>query len=72
MQQLPAYIQNVARALMRDQGIGESQAIATAINAVKEWARGRAFGGKVKVTRQVREAAQRAIDEWEKLRATHH
>lgn len=72
MQQLPAYIQNVAHALIRDQGLGESQAIATAINAVKEWAQGRAFGGKVKVTRTVREAAARAIAEWEKLRASHH
>lgn len=72
MQQLPAYVQNTARALMRDQGMGESQAIATAINAIKEWARGRAFGGRVKVTEEVRQAAQAAIDEWEALRATHH
>ena len=49
-QQLPAYVQNTARALMRDQDMDESQAIATAINAVKEWAAGRAFGGHVTVT----------------------
>lgn len=71
-QQLPAYFQNTARALMRDHGMEESQAIATAINAVKAWARGEAFGGKVKVTEEVRQAAQRALDEWEHLKATHH
>jgi len=71
MQQLPAYFQNTARALMRDQGMGEQQAIATAVNAVKEWASGRAFGGKVKVTPQVRRAAKRALREWEDLKASH-
>ena len=59
VQQLPAYFQNTARALMRDQGMGEQEAIATAVNAVKEWAAGRAFGGKVKVTPEVQQAAQR-------------
>jgi hypothetical protein len=72
MQQLPAYFQNTARALMRDQGLEESHAIAEAINAVKEWAAGHAFGGHVKVTPEVRAAAQAAIAEWEALRATHH
>lgn len=71
-QQLPAYIQNTAKALMRDEGMGESQAIATAINAVKAWAAGTAFGGKVKVTPQVQAAAQRALKEWEDLKASHH
>jgi hypothetical protein len=71
-QQLPAYFQNTARALMRTQGMDESQAIATAINAVKAWAQGHAFGGKVKVTPEVRRAAQAALDEWEKLKASHH
>ena len=70
-QQLPAYMQNTARALMRDQDMDESQAIATAINAVKEWAAGRAFGGHVQVTDEVRQAAQRALREWEDLRASH-
>ena len=70
-QQLPAYVQNTARALMRDQGMDESQAIATAINAVKEWAAGRAFGGKVPVTPEVQQAAHRALSEWEQLRAYH-
>ena len=71
LQQLPAYVQNTARALMRDQGMDESQAIATAVNAVKEWATGRAFGGKVPVTPEVQQAAQRAMDEWAQLRASH-
>ena len=69
-QQLPAYVQNTARALMRDQDMDESQAIATAINAVKEWAAGRAFGGHVTVTDEVRQAAQHALREWEDLRAS--
>jgi hypothetical protein len=57
---------------MRDQGMGESQAIATAINAIKEWAAGRAFGGHVKVTPEVQAAASRALAEWEHLKETHH
>ena len=71
-QQLPAYVQNTAKALMRDEGMEESQAIATAINAVKSWARGEAFGGKVKVTPEVQQAAQRALDEWNQLKESHH
>jgi hypothetical protein len=71
-QQLPAYVQNTAKALMRDHGMSESEAIATAVNAVKQWAQGRAFGGKIKVTPEVKAAAQNAIAEWEKLRASHH
>jgi len=72
MQQLPAYVQNTARALMRDQGLGESHAIAEAISAIKDWAEGHAFGGKVKVTPEVQAAAQRTLREWADLRASHH
>jgi hypothetical protein len=72
MQELPAYVQNTARALMRDQDMDEHEAIPAAINAIDEWRHGTAFGGKVKVTPQVQEAAQRAWDEWEALRASHH
>jgi hypothetical protein len=71
-QQLPAYIQNIARALMRDHGMGESQAIATAINAVKRWARGDLGEAHGHVHPEVRSAAQRALAEWEKLKETHH
>ncbi len=72
LQQLPAYAQNTARALIRTQGMEESQAIATAINAIKAWAAGTAFGGHVKVTPEVQQAAQQALAEWEKLKASHH
>lgn len=68
--QLPAYIQNVRNALMRD-GHDEQSAHALAVNAVKEWAQGHAFGGKVKVTPTVQAAARRAVAEWEKLRRDH-
>jgi hypothetical protein len=57
---------------MRDQGMDESQAIATAINAVKRWAKGKLGWGKRKVTPEVQAAAKRALKEWEKLKATHH
>ena len=65
-QQLPAYHQNIAHALMRN-GMSESQAIATAINATRRWA-----AGKGKVHPEVRQAAQAALQEWEKLKASHH
>ncbi len=71
LQQLPAYVQNTARALMRDQDMDESQAIATAINAIRSWAAGTAFGGHVHVTPEVQQAALRALREWEQLRASH-
>ena len=57
---------------MRDEGMEESRAIATAINAVKEWAQGRAFGGHVHVTPEVQQAARRALKEWEDLKDSHH
>lgn len=71
-QQLPAYIQNVRNALMRA-GHGEQEAHAMAVAAVKRWAKGKgAWGKKGKPTPVVREAAQRAVAEWEKLKASHH
>jgi hypothetical protein len=63
--QLPAYIQNIAHALIRG-GMSESQAIATAVGSVKRWASGRG-----KVTPEVRAAAAKAVGEWESLRAQH-
>lgn len=71
-QQLPAYIQNIAHALMRDQGMKRSKAIAFAVNAVKRWARGELGWGKRKVTPEVQAAAKRTLAEWERLKATHH
>ena len=69
-QSLPDYIENVAHALERA-GHSESDAVALAVQAVKDWAAGHAFGGKVKVTPTVRAAAARAVAEWEALRASH-
>lgn len=71
-QQLPAYIQNIAHALMRDQKMDESQAIATAINAVKRWAKGDLHWGNGHVHPEVQAASQRALQEWEKLKESHH
>lgn len=70
-QSLPDYIESVAHALERD-GHGESESIALAIAAVKDWAQGHAFGGRVKVTPAVRAAAQAALREWDDLKASHH
>jgi hypothetical protein len=71
-QKLPDYIENVAAALMRDQGMGESQAIATAINAIKRWAKGDLHWGRGKVTPVVIEASRRALAEWDELKESHH
>ena len=65
-QKLPNYIEHIAAALQRDQGMDESRAIATAINAVKRWAQG--HGG---VTAEVQAASRRALQEWEALRQSH-
>ena len=71
-QKLPNYIEHIAHALMRDQGMDESRAIATAINAVKRWAAGDLHWGKGKVSPEVQAASQRALAEWEALRQSHH
>ena len=63
--QLPAYIQNIRNALRRN-GHGESEAHALAVAAVERWA-----SGKGHVHPEVREASQRAVAEWEALRAHH-
>jgi hypothetical protein len=71
-EQLPSYIQNVRNALMRA-GHGEQEAHAMAIAAIKRWSKGEgAWGHKGKVTPVVQEAAQRALQEWDKLKAEHH
>jgi len=51
----------------------ESQAIATAINAVKRWASGHLIQGQTGhgVHPEVQQAAQRALAEWEKLKEEH-
>jgi hypothetical protein len=70
-EQLPAYFQNTARAIARRDGGDPEDKIGEAISAVQEWATGTAFGGRVKVTDEVREAAAGAIAEWEALRVEH-
>lgn len=62
--QLPAYIQHIAKDLHTKRGMPLSQAIPTAINAVKRWAAG---GGDVKA--DTRAKAVKAVAEWEKLKA---
>jgi hypothetical protein len=64
--QLPAYIQHIANDLREKRGMDTSRAIATAIAAVKRWAAG---GGNVDAG--TRAAAQKALAEWEALKASH-
>jgi 8-oxo-dGTP pyrophosphatase MutT (NUDIX family) len=71
-QKLPDYIEQVAGALMDQQGMGESEAIATAINAIKRWAAGDLHWGNGKVTPEVIEASKRALAEWNELKESHH
>lgn len=63
---LPAYIQNVAKGIMKS-GKTESQAIGIAVGIMKNWASGR---GKVKP--EVRAAAAKALAEWEAKKAASH
>jgi hypothetical protein len=60
---LPAYIQNVAKGIMKS-GKSESEAIASAIAVMKRWAAG---GGKVSA--EVKAAAAKALSQWEALKA---
>lgn len=56
---LPGYIRRIAKHLMADAGMSTSQAIATAVNTVKRWARG---GGNVTAATQAK--AAKALAEW--------
>lgn len=71
-EKLPNYIEHIAHALIRDQGMEESKAISYAINAVKRWAEGNLHWGSGKVTPEVQAASKRALAEWEKLKEEHH
>lgn len=64
--QLPAYIQHIAKALIRD-GHDESSAIAIAVSVCKRWA-----AGQGNVDKETRTAAAKAVAEWEALKATHN
>jgi hypothetical protein len=68
--QLPAYIQNIRNALMRD-GMDEREAHAMAVAAVTRWAKGDLKWGRRKITPEVVAASRRALAEWEALRADH-
>lgn len=61
--ELPHYIRNVARGIMR-QGKSKSQAIRLAVAAVKRWARGGSD-----VSPEVRAAAAKALAAWQAARA---
>jgi hypothetical protein len=64
--QLPAYIQHVANDLKAK--VGESRAVQMAVGIVKNWAAGHdGKGHKVSATTQA--AAQKAVAEWEALKA---
>jgi hypothetical protein len=65
---LPTYINSVATALLREHPEwGISRIIATAVNwAKKTCATGKAFGGRVSVSKAVQAAACAAVASWEK------
>jgi hypothetical protein len=70
--QLPAYIQNVAHALIRSgAAVDEGRAIEMAVGVVKNWAAGHDGHGHT-VSADVQAAATRAIAEWEAERARAH
>jgi SPP1 gp7 family putative phage head morphogenesis protein len=69
--QLPAYIQQIRNALMRN-GMGEREAHAMAVAAVERWAKGKLeWGPHRHVTPAVRAASADAVSQWEALRAHH-
>jgi hypothetical protein len=61
---LPSYIQHIAHDLVEKRGMDESKAIQMAIGIVKNWA-----SGKGNIDATTRAAAQKAVAEWEKLKA---
>lgn len=70
--QLPAYIQNVAHALLRTGSAkDESTAIEIAVGVVKRWAAGVGAKGR-RVHPDVQAAAARAVAEWEAARIRAH
>ena len=63
---LPPHVRAVAHALMREKGMDESQAIATALNAERRW--GRAKRAKP----QTKTNAAASLARWEAMRAESH
>lgn len=68
---LPYYIQHVANDI-RDSGKSESEAIAIAISTIKRWAAGGTTGKGIKVHPDTQAAAQKALAEWNALKAKAH
>ncbi len=68
---LPTYINSVATALLREHPEwGISRIIATAVNwAKKACTTGKAFGGRVQVSKAVQAAACTAVAQWERKKA---
>ena len=64
---LPKYIEDIAVALIRDQGMTRERAIATAVSRVKKWA-----AGGDGVSAEVQAKAAKALAEWEKMKASTH
>ena len=69
-EQLPAYIQHVANRLKAKHG--KSKAIRMAVGIIKNWAAGNPSGGEKRVDATTVAAAQKALAEWEALKARHN
>ena|SRR5258708_516850 len=65
---LPAYVQHVAHSLI-SHGHSESEAIAIAVATIKRWASGSSSGGEKKIHPDTIAAAQKALSEWNELKA---
>lgn len=64
---LPLFVRDVAHALMRERGMTESRAIATALGVMQNWASGRG-----KVSAKTRAKAAEALAQWERKKAEAH
>lgn len=68
---LPDFVRAVAHALIRDQGVDESQAIQMAVGAMKDWAAGK--GNRWmhnKVTPETQAKAAEALAQWEAMKGS--
>jgi hypothetical protein len=70
---LPLFARAIAHALMRTQGMSESQAIQTAIGVIRDWAAGVPnVYGHGKPSAKTQEKAAAALAEWEQKKAESH
>jgi hypothetical protein len=67
--QLPDYIEHIANDLIGKRGKDEQTAVAMAVGIVKRWAAGSPSGGMSKIKPSTVAAAQKALAEWEALKA---